>query len=250
MHLTYTTLAKYYDLIYSQKDYQAEVDFILEVARKHKLKQHALLDVGCGTGSHLNLLSRHFPVLYGIDLNPEILDVAKKKLQKNVPTAKFLCAGMADFKLDSKFNLITCLYSVFNYNLDTKSATRTLKNFRKHLEPGGIAIIALYNERSTEKKTSIHMGQSDDGNTKVAKFNYYKYVPEIKCSKSDHVVFVKDHGKLDFDIEKADTFRIFDFDEISEMVGASGFKGYHLYDGFMFEEAREGSNYPVLVVEG
>ena len=174
MQKSYTTLSKYYDLFFQQKDYQAEVGFILELVKRYKVKTEAILDVGCGTGTHLNLLRDKFKVLYGVDLNKEILAVAKAKIK----TATFQNTGMTDFKFDRTFNVITCLYSVFNYNRDVESATQTLKNFYRHLTPGGIVIIALYNKRNRDKKTTLDLGESENGKTKVAKFNYYHYVPK------------------------------------------------------------------------
>jgi ubiquinone/menaquinone biosynthesis C-methylase UbiE len=39
-----------------------------------------VLDVGCGTGSHLELYQRYKCSLYGIDMSPSMLDVARQRL--------------------------------------------------------------------------------------------------------------------------------------------------------------------------
>ena len=39
-----------------------------------------ILDVGCGTGSHLELYKRYECNLYGIDLSPSMLEVARARL--------------------------------------------------------------------------------------------------------------------------------------------------------------------------
>ena len=82
MQKSYKNLAKYYDLLYQQKDYKSETDFILKIIHKYKIRKNSLLDVGCGTGTHLSLLSNEFKVLYGIDLNKEILNIARKKYHR------------------------------------------------------------------------------------------------------------------------------------------------------------------------
>lgn len=242
MQKSYKNLAKYYDLLYQQKDYKSETDFILKIIHKYKIRKNSLLDVGCGTGTHLSLMQNEFKILYGIDLNSEILKAAKKK----APKAKFLNMGMADFKIKCKFNVITCLYSVFNYNLDIRSAIKTLKNFYRHLGNGGIVIIALYNERSKDKKISLHVGENH--RVKVAGINQYKYFPKEKVVKSDYLLLIKDKGRVDFDIEMKDTLRIFSPKEINSMVKPAGFRKSYLFDGFSLAKANKGSKYPVLAL--
>lgn len=244
MQQSYKDFAKYYDLFFQQKDYDKEVEFIKSVIQKNNIPKDSILDVGCGTGTHLYLLKDEFNTLYGVDVSKKMLDIARKKISK----ANFQEGNMQDFKIDNKFDVITCLYSVFNYNLDKKSAIKTLKNFYKHLKSYGIVIIALYNEKNTEKQMSLHLGEDEE--TKVAKINEFKYYPKEKIERSNRLLLVKDNGKVDFDIEVEDKFRIFDFEEIEEMVGKSGFKEYLLYDNFTFKEAiGDETRYPILVLE-
>ena len=46
----------YYDLLYKDKDYQKEVSYISDLIRKLGKENCELLDIGCGTGKHANLL--------------------------------------------------------------------------------------------------------------------------------------------------------------------------------------------------
>lgn len=211
MQKSYNILAKYYDLIYQQRDLGREISFIRDCIKKFAISSDCLIDVGCGTGSHMTLLRTDFTKLCGVDKNQEILDQAQKKL----PEATFVRGGMAEFKLTEKADVLICMYSVFNYNLDLDQAAKTLTNFYTHLRDHAIAIIALYNERTLERKMSIHIGEEKD--KKAAKFNSYKYIPEKKIVKSDHVVFIKDKGVVDFDVEKGDVFRIFEQDKLEKI---------------------------------
>jgi ubiquinone/menaquinone biosynthesis C-methylase UbiE len=83
-------LAKYYDLIYSWKDYRKEADKIKSLIKKHKKSDgHDLLEVACGTGKHLLYLKDSFSIL-ATDLNKAMLSMVRK----NVPNVTFKQADM------------------------------------------------------------------------------------------------------------------------------------------------------------
>lgn len=242
MQKSYKDLSNYYDLFFQQKDYQKEVDFILDIIDKHSVDTESILDIGCGTGTHLSLIKNRFTNIFGVDINDEILNLAKKK----VPEGHFINSGMIDFSIQLKFDVITCLYVVFNYNKNIDSGIETLKNMYTHLKAKGICLVSLYNEKTLEKKISMHMGKNET--TQAVKLNQYKYDPEQKTVKSDHLILIKENGVLDFDIELEDKFRVFDFKEIETMVQKSGFTNYCIYANFSLTKATQETKYPVLVL--
>jgi ubiquinone/menaquinone biosynthesis C-methylase UbiE len=61
----YAKTAQYYDAIYAAlgKDYARESDRLRRIIEHHKRSPgHALLDVACGTGGHIDHLKRHYAV--------------------------------------------------------------------------------------------------------------------------------------------------------------------------------------------
>ncbi len=63
----YKEMAKYYDLFYYNKSYEKEVKFLENLIGNRKF----ILDVGCGTGIHMNLLEEKGYYVDGLDLNAE-----------------------------------------------------------------------------------------------------------------------------------------------------------------------------------
>jgi len=49
--------ARYYDLLYHDKDYNAEAKFVHQLLQIHAPETRSILELGCGTGSHAVLLA-------------------------------------------------------------------------------------------------------------------------------------------------------------------------------------------------
>ena len=135
----YSKSAKYYDDVYASvgKDYPAEARKVRKLIQKHKLSDgNRLLDVGCGTGLHANLLSKHYQV-EGLDIDPKMLSVA----QRNYPKIRFQQGDMVNFKLSRKFDIIVCLFSAIGHVKTKSRLQKTIKNMSQHLLPGGVLLV-------------------------------------------------------------------------------------------------------------
>ena len=100
-----------------------------------------ILDVGCGTGSHLNKLSELAFTGVGIDLNKNMIKFAKAKY----PYLRFEVKDMKKLSYSNQFDAIICLCTTFPYNISNKDVVATLKSFHKALKKGGILIIETFN---------------------------------------------------------------------------------------------------------
>ena len=90
-----------------------------------------ILDVGCGTGSHLELYQRYECNLYGIDLSPSMLEVARVRLGDSIQLDLGDATNMP--YEDHKFDLIISMLSLHEMAQQTRSGvlsemTRVLKD--------------------------------------------------------------------------------------------------------------------------
>ena len=99
--LFFDNIARYYDNILGRWFNGILRRLIKEV----KIKDNSMiLDVGCGTGSFLKIISNNKTLrLYGIDISPKMLEVAKSKL-KNKAELNLISAEKIDYK--HKFDYI------------------------------------------------------------------------------------------------------------------------------------------------
>ena len=149
----YALTARVYDEIYSWKDYRAESGRIRRLIRENgPPRAKRLLDVACGTGSHLAYLSRWYDST-GLDLTEGMLRVARRKL----PNVRFVRGRMEEFDLGAKYDAVTCLFSAIAYVRSERDLRRTIRNFANHLRPGGVAIVEPWLLLSGYRTGTVHV---------------------------------------------------------------------------------------------
>jgi ubiquinone/menaquinone biosynthesis C-methylase UbiE len=131
----FTELARVYDLIFDEIEYDAWTDFILETLTNlgHTLKPgSSVLDLACGTGSSsLPFLHKGFRVT-GVDLSPQMLEVARSKLI-GVP---LFAQGFTELDLPNRYALISCVFDSLNNLTDPADLEHAFERVFTHLEPG------------------------------------------------------------------------------------------------------------------
>jgi len=163
--LQYGELAKYYDLLYSRKDYDRESRILTGLIKRYKASPgNSLLDVGCGTGKHIQQLAARFDCV-GLDSSEEMLEQAKR----NAKGIEFVRGDMVDFDLGRKFDVVLCLFSAIGYVRTYPRLARTLRNFARHLRDGGVVIIEPWLTKSTVKDGYIHVLVQGDDKLKVVR---------------------------------------------------------------------------------
>lgn len=163
--------SKYYDQIYlKMKDYQSESEVVKNIIKQFEKKpSKTLLDVGCGTGEHLNYLSRSFRCK-GIDISEKMIETCKAK----VPDVEFEIADMIDFNLGEKFDVITCLFSSIGYAETLENLVKTFKNFHNHLSNEGLTLIEPWVFKKDFQKGTISIDTYEDDKTKLVRMGTSK----------------------------------------------------------------------------
>lgn len=132
----YRTTAQLYDVIYAWKDYAAESEEIHRLIQSRCPGATTLLDVGCGTGRHLEELRRHYEVA-GVDADPRMIAVAADRL----PGVQLLAADMRTFRLDRRFDAVICLFSSIGYMRSGPDLDRAVATMAGHLADGGLLVV-------------------------------------------------------------------------------------------------------------
>jgi SAM-dependent methyltransferase len=133
--------AAYYDRITTHKDYRAESTALLRhIERSVGKGKASILDVGCGTGTHANLLADAGNDVLGVDLACDMIEIAKAKRGG----AEFLCSDVALVQR-SDFSFATSLFNVVNCLPDLPALRRLAKAIHDRLRTDGGVLVEAWN---------------------------------------------------------------------------------------------------------
>jgi ubiquinone/menaquinone biosynthesis C-methylase UbiE len=132
-------LAKYYDLIYNDKDYEKEVTFIEDIF-KNTRKPKKILEIGCGTGNYTKILLERGYEITGVDISENMLKTAKEKCN-----SKFIKGDIRDTSINDRFDACIAMFAVMGYITENSDIVKALNNIRKHLKKNGIFIFDVWN---------------------------------------------------------------------------------------------------------
>jgi len=135
-HNSYDRIAKFYDDVIGRSFEPAF--FLKELINKYSSNVISLLELGCGTGSILEVLSRDYDVT-GVDLSEEMLKIARRK-NTGVTLSK---QSIVDFKLNKKFDAIICVYDTVNHLTKFSDWKKLFGNIYKHLNQSGIFLFDI-----------------------------------------------------------------------------------------------------------
>lgn len=146
MPATFKLYAKYYDLLYKEKDYRGEADYVEGIIKKFAKGANKVLNLGSGTGKHdIEFAKRGYDVT-AVEISPTMVKIAKENLKKsnNGLKIKFYRGDIRELKLDTKFDVVISLFHVMSYQVTNDDIRNTLSSVKRHLKRNGIFIFDFW----------------------------------------------------------------------------------------------------------
>jgi SAM-dependent methyltransferase len=136
--------ARYYDLVYRNKDYTGEAKYVHGLIKQFLPNAKSILELGCGTGRHAELLYVHGYDVCGIDYSSEMLKLAmrrtKDRQDNQIQELTFLQEDIRNFQLNRHFDVVIALFHVISYQTGSDDLRRVFEMVKRHLVPGGVFI--------------------------------------------------------------------------------------------------------------
>jgi SAM-dependent methyltransferase len=138
----FNTYSRYYDLLYKDKNYIAEVDYMNNLLKQYGiLDTNELLELGCGSGSHAVHMSRPGLSITGLELSKTMVTEA---LQKNIKGFQPVVGNITSFQLGMQFDAAVSLFHVISYLTDNNQLLDCFKATNGHLKPGGLFVFDVW----------------------------------------------------------------------------------------------------------
>jgi SAM-dependent methyltransferase len=132
--------AELYDLFHAKKDYQNEVNQIIEVLNFDEICGLNGFDFGCGTGVHALEFFKRGVKVDGYDISQDMLAVAENKY----PNLKF-SNNLSDF--NENYDFTYSLFDVISYQVTFEAALNLIKNLFSRTKPGGFCLVDSWNSQ-------------------------------------------------------------------------------------------------------
>lgn len=248
--------SEYYDLIYTGKKYDKEVDYIDEIIQKNNPGAKTILDLGCGTGIHANLLASKGYNVIGVDFSEEMVDIANKKKQTtykvNSDKLIFLQHDIRSLDLDTKFDVVISLFHVFSYLTSNEDFQLGINTINKHLNiSGGLAIFDFWygpgvlTDLPTIRKKNFENEEMSVVRNAVPEFYPNKNIVNVNYNLD---IYNKKIGS-NFNTKEIHSMRYYFIPEIEMHLKAIDFKSIYFYEWLTFELPRLSTFATCVIIE-
>ena len=225
----YRDTARFYEPFATRPD----EPFYREMAKRYG---SPILELACGTGRISLMLAEEGHEIVGVELSPEMREIAQEKLQKlpeDVQSRVTLHKGdITDFNLDRTFRLII-IPSSFKFLLTTDDQIACLRCVRNHLNDDGVFILDLYPGESFEENGAFTTAPIEIDGAMVTKS--YKYSNDLN-TQLRHWDVVVEAKKPDGKVERIETqsitslFMPREIDLLLELAGFQIIEEYGYWD--------------------
>lgn len=217
--------ARFYDALYSWKDYEGEAARLHELIQESCPDASTLLDVACGTGKHLGPLRAHYDV-EGLEVASDFVDIARERL----PEVAIHEADMRHFHLGKTFDVVTCLFSSIGYVTTFDELMNAVQTLCNHVAEKGLLIVEPWLTPEAFQTGNPWAVFVDEPGLKIARMD----VPEVDGRVSVitfHYLVASPEGVEHF--TEVHHLALFTHDEYMEAFARAGLGVAHDPDGLM-----------------
>ncbi len=193
----FSNYARYYDLLYRDKDYTKEAQFIHQLLLNYAPNAVSILELGCGTGIHAALLAQEGYQVHGVDISAEMLEQSLER-RKQIPPdiaskLEFSQGDIREFRENLQFDAIISLFHVISYQTTNEALQATFATVKAHLKPGGIFIFdCWYGPTVLSDRPTVRVKRLEDELIEITRIAEPAIHPNENLVDVNYQVLIKD----------------------------------------------------------
>jgi len=184
----FNAYSRYYDLLYRDKDYAAEVDYVHALLERYGVPGHEILELGSGTGKHGRLLAGHGYRVTGIERSAEMVAQAET-------TDGFTCqqGDIREVTTGRTFDAVLSLFHVISYQVSNADVSAVFARAAEQLQPGGLFIFDVwYSPAVYAQQPEVRVKRLEEGDLKITRIAEPVIYPNENRVDVNYTIFAQD----------------------------------------------------------
>ena len=230
--MVFEKYAQYYDLLYKDKDYQKETEYILSLLKKYHPESEKILEFGSGSGIHGRLLANAGLKVSGIERSQQMIDLGLSTRKKgDIQNTNFSCTkgDCTSIFIGDYFDAVISIFHVLSYQTSDEKVIAMLKNAHRQMNQGGIFIFDYwYAPAVWHIGPTLRVKRVSNNQLAITRIAEPKYFREQNIVQVNYQTFVEDLTSSHIsEIKETHEMRAFETDEIEEFAYQTGFTLLH-----------------------
>ncbi len=227
MNQVFDNYARYYDLLYQDKDYVAEAEYVVSLIKRNAPQADHILELGCGTGAHAEYLARMGYTIHGVDISKEMLVLAeKRKAVLPADVAARLSFGLGDVRsvrTGKTYDAVISLFHVMSYQSTNDDLGAAFDTAAKHLLLGGLFLYDFwYGPAVLTKHPDTRVKRLESSDIKVTRIAEPILIVNENMVDVNYSVFIEDKATSEIDqLSEIHRMRYFFLPELEWYRGSS-----------------------------
>lgn len=218
--------SRYYDLLYRDKDYAAEADYISKLLKSLNPNGRTVLELGCGTGKHARLLLERGFQLHGIDRSPDMIEIAQRGDPGSRQYISFQVGDIQTIRIERSFDFVISLFHVMSYQTSNDDFEAALATAYAHLLPAGYLVFdAWFGPGVLRDPPVVRVKRISEGQQYLLRIAEPTVFPNQNVVQVDYTIFMRDgHQDLFSTLQESHRMRYVFVPEIELMLSRVGFR--------------------------
>ncbi len=229
MSATFSDYAEYYDLLYKDKDYKKEAEYVVALIRKFHLGNPGgihILDLACGTGRHAFELENMGFSIEGSDHSQSMIERARAAARERGGGTQFYnhsfqTAGL----LGKKYDVIISMFSAINYLVTYRDFSLAMQNIGSLLAENGIFVFDYWNGNAVLRDHSpSRVLRKRAGDMEVVRTSETTIDPREQLARVRFTFLCLKNSLKKAEFEEIHHIRYFHFKEMETLLNINGFQ--------------------------